>query len=175
MLLASTIFAAASAIGSAAPTQTDHAEQQAPAASGGRKPNILVIFGDDIGPWDVSAYNRGIMGYRTPNIDRIVKEGAIFTDHYAKQSCTAGRAAFITGQSNKPFVCWFNTIRMHIYTRLRDAGGEETVPKFPQHFLWIASAMIQGGDETGMWDENDGFFYDVLRLPSGEAQRLKVR
>ena len=65
----------------------------------GKKPNILVIFGDDIGLWNVSAYNRGMMGYRTPNIDRIAKEGGIFTDHYAQQSCTAGRAAFITGQS----------------------------------------------------------------------------
>ncbi len=64
-----------------------------------KKPNILVIFGDDIGYWNTSAYNRGMMGYRTPNIDRISKEGAIFTDHYAQQSCTAGRAAFITGQS----------------------------------------------------------------------------
>ena len=64
-----------------------------------KKPNILVIFGDDIGYWNVSAYNRGMMGYRTPNIDRLAREGAIFTDHYAQQSCTAGRAAFITGQS----------------------------------------------------------------------------
>jgi arylsulfatase A-like enzyme len=63
------------------------------------KPNILVIFGDDIGYWNISAYNRGMMGYRTPNIDRIAQEGAIFTDLYAQQSCTAGRAAFITGQS----------------------------------------------------------------------------
>ena len=69
------------------------------AAQQPQKPNILVIFGDDIGFWNVSAYNRGMMGYRTPNIDRIAKEGAIFTDHYAQQSCTAGRAAFITGQS----------------------------------------------------------------------------
>jgi arylsulfatase A-like enzyme len=65
----------------------------------GKKPNILVIFGDDIGYWNTSIYNRGMMGYRTPNIDRIAKEGAVFTDHYAQQSCTAGRAAFITGQS----------------------------------------------------------------------------
>ena len=64
-----------------------------------RKPNILVLFGDDIGYWNISAYNHGIMGYKTPNIDRIAKEGAIFTDVYAQQSCTAGRAAFITGQS----------------------------------------------------------------------------
>src|SRR5690349_4351263 len=64
-----------------------------------KKPNILVIFGDDIGWFNVSAYNMGMMGYRTPNIDRIAREGMLFTDYYAQQSCTAGRAAFITGQS----------------------------------------------------------------------------
>ena len=64
-----------------------------------KKPNILIIWGDDIGWFNVSAYNHGVMGYRTPNIDRIVKEGAMFTDWYGQQSCTAGRAAFITGQS----------------------------------------------------------------------------
>src|SRR5262245_50159315 len=63
------------------------------------KPNILIIWGDDIGWFNVSANNQGIMGYRTPNIDRIAKEGANFTDWYGQQSCTAGRAAFITGQS----------------------------------------------------------------------------
>ena len=62
-------------------------------------PNILVIWGDDIGYWNVSAYNHGMMGYQTPNIDRIAKEGALFTDAYGEQSCTAGRSAFITGQS----------------------------------------------------------------------------
>lgn len=64
-----------------------------------KKPNILVLWGDDIGQFNVSAYNRGMMGYRTPNIDRIADEGALFTDWYGQQSCTAGRAAFITGQS----------------------------------------------------------------------------
>src|ERR1700758_5571118 len=64
-----------------------------------QKPNILVIMADDIGYWNISAYNRGMMGYHTPNIDRIANEGAIFTDYYGQQSCTAGRAAFITGQS----------------------------------------------------------------------------
>jgi arylsulfatase len=64
-----------------------------------KKPNILFIMGDDIGWANISAYNLGMMGYRTPNIDRIAKEGALFTDWYAQQSCTAGRAAFITGQS----------------------------------------------------------------------------
>jgi len=63
------------------------------------KPNILVIWGDDIGQFNISAYNMGMMGYKTPNIDSIAKEGAVFTDWYGQQSCTAGRAAFITGQS----------------------------------------------------------------------------
>src|SRR6476660_474873 len=67
-------------------------------AQGAKKPNILVIFGDDIGQTNVSAYSMGLMGYRTPNIDRIAKEGMIFTDYYAEQSCTAGRSSFITGQ-----------------------------------------------------------------------------
>ena len=63
------------------------------------KPNVLVIWGDDIGQFNISAYNRGMMGYRTPNIDSIANEGALFTDWYGQQSCTAGRAAFVTGQS----------------------------------------------------------------------------
>jgi arylsulfatase A-like enzyme len=69
------------------------------AQSRGKKPNILVIWGDDIGWYNISAYNLGVMGYKTPNIDRIAKEGALFTDWYGQQSCTAGRAAFLTGQS----------------------------------------------------------------------------
>jgi arylsulfatase A-like enzyme len=67
------------------------------------KPNILVIFGDDIGIWNLSCYSDGVMGYRTPNIDRIAREGMRFTDSYGEQSCTAGRASFITGQ------CGFRT------------------------------------------------------------------
>jgi arylsulfatase A-like enzyme len=63
------------------------------------KPNILILWGDDIGWWNISYNNRGQMGYRTPNIDRIGNEGATFTDYYGQQSCTAGRAAFITGQN----------------------------------------------------------------------------
>ena len=63
------------------------------------KPNILVVWGDDVGWFNTSAYNRGMMGFETPNIDRIANEGALFTDWYGQQSCTAGRAAFITGQS----------------------------------------------------------------------------
>jgi arylsulfatase len=71
--------------------------QQESAASD--KPNILVIWGDDIGQSNISAYTMGMMGYRTPNIDRVAREGMIFTDYYGEQSCTAGRSSFITGQS----------------------------------------------------------------------------
>ena len=69
------------------------------AAQDADKPNILVIWGDDIGQSNISAYTMGLMGYQTPNIDRIANEGIIFTDYYGEQSCTAGRSSFITGQS----------------------------------------------------------------------------
>src|SRR6476661_10438978 len=63
------------------------------------KPNVIMIMADDVGIWNISAYHRGMMGGSTPNIDRLAREGALFTDYYGQQSCTAGRAAFITGQS----------------------------------------------------------------------------
>ncbi len=64
-----------------------------------KQPNILILWGDDIGYWNISHYSKGMMGYQTPNIDRVAREGATFTDWYGQQSCTAGRAAFITGQN----------------------------------------------------------------------------
>ncbi len=87
------LAAAAMTTAGAAPAKAADATKPA------TKPNILVIWGDDIGYWNISAYNQGMMGYKTPNIDRIAKSGALFTDWYGQQSCTAGRAAFITGQS----------------------------------------------------------------------------
>jgi arylsulfatase A-like enzyme len=86
--LATAILALPLAFGSVASAQT-----------AANKPNIVVIMADDVGIWNVSAYHRGMMGGSTPNIDRIAKEGALFTDYYAQQSCTAGRAAFILGQT----------------------------------------------------------------------------
>jgi arylsulfatase len=99
VLLTGAIFIALSMLG-ARLVQAGPQEQQ-PAASqpSGSKPNIVVIFGDDIGQTNVSAYTFGLMGYKTPNIDRIAKEGMMFTDYYAEQSCTAGRSSFITGQA----------------------------------------------------------------------------
>ncbi|MDH3600105.1 MAG: sulfatase-like hydrolase/transferase, partial [Candidatus Tectomicrobia bacterium] len=81
-----------------APAMTALGAASAAVGANGKKPNILVIWGDDIGISNISAYSRGMMGYQTPNIDRIAREGAIFTDYYGEQSCTAGRASFITGQ-----------------------------------------------------------------------------
>src|SRR5678815_27834 len=72
------------------------ANAQSPTPSSGKKPNILVIFGDDIGQTNISAYSFGLMGYRTPNIDRIANEGMKFTDYYAEQSCTAGRSTSVS-------------------------------------------------------------------------------
>ncbi|HEY3222780.1 MAG TPA: arylsulfatase [Pseudolabrys sp.] len=101
ILLGGTTLAATSAFGASAQAQQRPAQAQAqqPApAPAGQRPNILVIFGDDIGQTNISAYSFGLMGYRTPNIDRIAREGMMFTDYYAEQSCTAGRSTFITGQ-----------------------------------------------------------------------------
>jgi arylsulfatase A-like enzyme len=98
ILLAGTAVATA-AFTTSALVSTAQAQQSPPsAAPSGRKPNILVIFGDDIGQTNLSAYSFGLMGYFTPNIDRIANEGMKFTDYYAEQSCTAGRSTFITGQ-----------------------------------------------------------------------------
>jgi arylsulfatase len=99
-LLAATVIA----LGAAGPALAETPSQPAPAAApqagaAARPPNILILWGDDIGFWNISTYNQGMMGYKTPNIDRIAREGGFFTDYYGQQSCTAGRAAFITGQS----------------------------------------------------------------------------
>ena len=69
-----------------------------PASAQEKKPNILVIMGDDIGMWNIGAYHRGLMAGKTPNLDKLAKEGMLFTDYYAEASCTAGRANFITGE-----------------------------------------------------------------------------
>ena len=87
--LAAAALAAIAAFAASPATAQDAAE----------KPNILVIWGDDVGQSNISAYTMGMMGYRTPNIDRIAEEGMIFTDYYGEQSCTAGRSSFIMGQS----------------------------------------------------------------------------
>jgi arylsulfatase A-like enzyme len=106
-----------------------------------QKPNILVIWGDDIGVHNISAYNHGIMGYQTPNIDRIAKEGALFTDSYAQQSCTAGRASFILGQH--PF-----------RTGLLTVGFPGSPHGIPDWTPTIADLLKQQGYATGQFGKN---------------------
>jgi arylsulfatase len=98
MLLAGTTIAAVSALAATAPVQTAQAQQKQQPVPAAGQPNILVIFGDDIGISNISAYSHGLMGYATPNIDRIGREGIMLLHYYGEQSCTAGRAAFLTGQ-----------------------------------------------------------------------------
>jgi arylsulfatase len=95
VLLGGTALAALGVVGVRA-VQQAQAQAQTPSA-GGRKPNILVLWGDDIGIANISAYSGGLMGYETPNFDRIAREGIKLQHYYGEQSCTAGRAAFLTG------------------------------------------------------------------------------
>jgi arylsulfatase len=99
LLLSGSSLLAASALSATGLVNPAQAQQPAPAVPGpSGRPNILIIMTDDVGVWNLSTYHRGMMGGRTPNIDRIAQEGALFTDYYGQQSCTAGRSAFITGQ-----------------------------------------------------------------------------
>src|SRR5262245_10940683 len=95
MIPSRTLLTLAALLAFSALAAPDAEAQQAAAG----KPNIVIIWGDDVGQSNVSAYSHGVMGYKTPNIDRVAREGMMFTDYYAEQSCTAGRASFITGQS----------------------------------------------------------------------------
>jgi arylsulfatase A-like enzyme len=146
LLLGTTTLVATAAVTSQAMAQAQKAAPAAPAAAqpaaaSGRKPNILVIFGDDIGVPQISAYTMGLMGYRTPNIDRIASEGAIFTDAYGQQSCTAGRASFILGQ--EPFRTGLLTIGMP-----GDPHGiQDWMPT-------IADVMKTQGYATGQFGKN---------------------
>jgi len=120
------------------------------------KPNILVIWGDDIGNFNISAYNRGMMGYRTPNIDRIADEGVLFTDSYGEQSCTAGRAAFITGQSP------FRTGLSKVGLPGADLGLQPEDPTIAELLKPLGYATGQFGknhlgDQDDMLPSNHGF------------------
>lgn len=105
------------------------------------KPNILVIFGDDIGQTNISAYGKGVVGYQTPNIDRIAKEGMMFTDYYAENSCTAGRSTFITGQSA-------------LRTGLSKVGMPGVPVGLQARDVTIAQALKAQGYATGQFGKN---------------------
>ena len=136
--LGRTVFAAALLTTSLVPFALPSARaQQQPAT----KPNILVIFGDDIGQSNISAYTRGLVGYKTPNIDRIANEGMIFTDYYAENSCTAGRSTFITGQ-----VC--------LRTGLCKVGIPGAAVGLQDRDITIAQALKPLGYATGQFGKN---------------------
>jgi arylsulfatase A-like enzyme len=140
MLLGGTTLAAASAVASGNPVRVAQAQQQ-PAARAAGKPNILVIFGDDIGQTNLSCYSFGVMGYKTPNIDRLAKEGLMFTDYYAENSCTAGRSTFITGQACKR-------------TGLSKVGVPGATVGLQDRDITIAQALKPLGYATGQFGKN---------------------
>ena len=110
-------------------------------AKNGTQPNILVIWGDDIGQSNLSCYTQGLMGYRTPNIDRVAHEGMLFTDSYGEQSCTAGRSSFITGQS--------------VYrTGLSKVGIPASPVGMPDNIVTIAALLKEQGYATGQFGKN---------------------
>ena len=144
------------------------------AAQQAKTPNIIVIFADDVGPWNVSAYHRGMMGGRTPNIDRIASEGALFTDYYAQQSCTAGRSAFITGQHP------FRTGLLRAGIPARQAGhsgqGRRPSPNCSSHYGYATSQIGKNhlGDRNEYlptvhgFDEFFGYLYHLNAMEEPE-------
>jgi arylsulfatase len=143
----------------------------APAAVAQENPNIVFIWGDDIGQSDISAYTMGLMGFRTPNIDRIAEEGMIFTDYYAEQSCTAGRSAFITGQSV------FRTGLSKVGLPGADEGMQPEDPTIAELLKPLGYATGQFGknhlgDKDEMLPTNHGFdeFYGNLYHLNAEEE-----
>lgn len=149
LLLACAAVAAAVTVGSAslvmpaeAQTRPAPTPAQAPVqAQTQARPNILVIFGDDVGQSNISAYTHGLVGYRTPNVDRIAKEGMMFTDYYAENSCTAGRSTFITGQA-----C--------LRTGLCKVGFPGATVGLQKGDITIATALKARGYATGQFGKN---------------------
>jgi len=140
-----------------------------------KRPNILILWGDDIGQFNLSCYSHGVMGYHTPNIDRIAREGMLFTDYYAEQSCTAGRASFITGQAG-------------LRTGLTKVGLPGAELGMQKENPTIARVMKQQGYRTGQFGKNhlgdrdehlptmhgfDEFFGNLYHLNAEEEPELR--
>jgi arylsulfatase A-like enzyme len=117
-------------------------------SASGKKPNIVVIMGNDVGMWNISAHHRGMMGGSTPNIDRIAKEGALFTDYYAQQSCTAARSAFILGQTP------FRTGLLKVGLPAAKQGVQDTDPTIAELLKPLGYATAQIG-KNHLGDRND--------------------
>ena len=142
LLLSGSSLVAASALSAVGLTSSAEAQQPtaAPTAAG-QKPNIVVIMGDDIGIWNLSAYHRGMIAGRTPNLDKLAAEGMLFTDYYAEASCTAGRANFITGE-------------LPIRTGMTTVGQAGSPIGLPAQAVTIAQALKGMGYATGQFGKN---------------------
>src|SRR6187401_2281093 len=125
--------AAASIVALAAAFGVTSAQAQ---PTGGKKPNIVFIMGDDVGIWNIGAYHRGMMSGKTPNLDKLAREGVLFTDYYAEASCTAGRCNFITGQ-------------LPIRVGLTTVGKAGATVGMPDQCVTIATALKALGYATG--------------------------
>src|SRR5512136_972868 len=145
-----------------------------PAQAAEKKPNILVIFGDDIGQANISVFTKGLMGYRTPNIDRLAKEGLLFTDYYAEQSCTAGRSSFITGQ------CVFRTGLSKVGVPAAPVGLHKEDPTIAEMLKPLGYVTGQFG-KNHLGDRNeylptvhgfDEFFGNLYHLNAEEEPEL---
>jgi hypothetical protein len=144
LLLSGSSLVAASALTAVGLTTAAQAQQQPAAsapASGGKRPNIVVIMGDDVGWFNIGAYHRGIMSGKTPNLDKLASEGMMFTDYYAEASCTAGRANFITGE-------------LPIRTGLTTVGQAGANVGIPPEAATLASALKEQGYATGQFGKN---------------------
>ncbi|WP_246583652.1 arylsulfatase [Bradyrhizobium iriomotense] len=142
LLLSGSSLVAASALSAVGLTSPAQAQQPAPApAAAGRRPNIVVIMGDDVGWFNIGAYHRGIMSGKTPNLDKLASEGMMFTDYYAEASCTAGRANFITGE-------------LPIRTGLTTVGQAGADVGIPAQAATLATALKEQGYATGQFGKN---------------------
>ena len=144
LLLSGSSLVAASALSAVGATSFAQAQQPTPApvpAPTGQRPNIVVIMGDDIGIWNIGAYHRGTMAGRTPNLDKIAAEGMLFTDYYAEESRTAGRANFITGE-------------LPIRTGMTTVGQAGAPTGLPAEAVTIATALKGMGYATGQFGKN---------------------
>ncbi len=127
------------------------------AAQTAKQPNIVVIMADDIGMWNIGAYSRGMMAGHTPNLDKMAKEGMLFTDYYAEASCTAGRANFITGE-------------LPIRTGMTTVGQAGAKIGIPAEAVTIATVLKSMGYNTGQFGKNH--LGDRNRVP---AVRSRLR
>ena len=146
------------------------------------RPNILVIFGDDIGQSNISAYTHGLVGYKTPNIDRIGREGMMFTDYYAENSCTAGRSSFITGQTPKRtgyqklvFPARQLEFRIAISLSHKHSSHLDTQPVSSARIISVTATNFCQPDTASMSSSAIFIISTLKKSPSGPTGRRTIK